>query len=200
MNRKISLLLLVSIILSFCISIPVSKSIFICKLGMYKQHDRNVWADMVCSQEIALCRTSSIKVSVYPQMEADVDPSIGFKVRVLSEHIDFEQFFQLSELKNDEWNDVNIYNGEMRKLDEHATVYIESVNMTEQNYIRINLGEDLNTVHYETYIMEDEQGTDNITLSYDRFSYVSFGGMVILLGVIIFGALYKVNKRLEVRE
>lgn len=192
--KNVKVLLGISVIISLFLSIIASKKIFVCELGMYKQHDRNVWSDMVCSQEIALCKTNNICIYVYPKKKEELNSTIGFKVRILSEHLDYEEFISLSDLKNNQWNEVNIYNNDMRTLSEHATVNIESINMTEDNYIMLNLGEDLNTVHYDTYIMDENQGDDNISMKYNRFSYVSFAGMLLLVNVIIFGLLYRLSK------
>lgn len=192
-NTKI--MILMSFVLSMCLMFIISNKIFISELGKYKQHSRNIWWDMVCTQEIALCRTCNISIYVWPDKNASIDPSIGFNVRILSEHYDYKKFFSLNDLNNEQWNLITIHDEGMKSLNENATVYIESVGMTEENYIMLNLGEDLSTINYDTYIMGESQGNDNFNLKYDRFSFVSFCGMELLIALVIFSLLYKLKNK-----
>lgn len=194
-NRKI--MFLVSFVLSICLTLIISNKIFISELGKYKQHSRNIWWDMVCTQEIFLCHTSNISIGVCPDKNESIDPSIGFNIRILSEHYEYKKFFPLNDLINDQWNLITIHDEEMERINEYATIYIESVGMTEKNYIMLNLGEDLSTVKYDTYIMGESQGNDNFNLKYDRFSFASFMGMELLIGFVVFLLFYKLNNKMD---
>lgn len=195
--KNIRILLLISFMLSMCLTLIISSKMFISELGRYKQHSRNIWWDMVCTQEISLCHTRSISILVWPNKNENIDPSIGFSIRILSEHYDYKKFFPLNDMVNGQWNLITIHDEEMEKVRGYATVYIESVGMTEENYIMLNFGEDLSTINYATYIMGESQGYDNLHLKYDRFSFVSFCGMELSITLVIFLVLYKWKSKRE---